>query len=163
MANNGKDAEKDAPKSLGERVLDHARGPMGLASIARELKYALTDIRHKVIEEATYGRAVTPHWRDPANAPQPGGGIHGSAATPAQEAASVHGTMDAPKPDTGGDIHGKAESEPKDKGPAAPAEPKGLGMSYAELTAGWEKAAAPGQDAARERQQPKEQEHAVER
>jgi hypothetical protein len=172
MAKSGNEPENETTKSLGQRFMDHARGPKGFASIINEVKYALTDIRHKVVEEATYGRAVTPHWRDAAATPQPGGGIHGKADTPAQEAGNVHGKAEAPTPDAGGGVHGKA-SEPKPEGPAGPetgkeaaghpAEPKGLGMSYAELTASWEKAAARGQDVGREREQPRQQEHAVER
>ena len=141
MANNRSGQQKDAPESFGAWFL-------------KELKFAIADIRQKVVEEGTYGRTVTPQWQeqDKPQAGQPGG---------------IHGKSDAPEKAADGGVHGKAV-DPKPEGPAwpetgkEPAEPKGLGMSYAELTAGWQKAAEPGRDVGREHDIPK-QEYAVER
>ena len=48
---------KDYAKSYGAYMADYARGPLGLQSIGRELAYAVTDIRQKVVEEGMYGRS----------------------------------------------------------------------------------------------------------
>lgn len=65
--------------SLLARFIEHATGPMGLASIGKELSYAVTDIRQKVVEEGMYGRQVTPAvieslgtGRDPLGRSMPG-------------------------------------------------------------------------------------------
>lgn len=72
MADKGRDAPERGTDTLRARLIRHAKGPKGLPSIGRELAYAVTDIRQKVVEEATYGRAVTPQ-------PLDAGGIHGKA------------------------------------------------------------------------------------
>lgn len=59
-----------ASKSLRERFFEHALSEKGLPSIGKELAYAVADIRQKLVEEAAYGRTVTPehvssiHGRD---------------------------------------------------------------------------------------------------
>lgn len=169
MAKSGEEPANETSKSLSQRFMEHARGPKGFASIVNELKYALTDIRHKLVEEATYGRAVTPHWREPAPTPQAPGGIHGDAKTPAGDAGpGIHGKTDTPQPDAGSGVHGKSAAPEKTAEAAgvhgkAPAEPKGLGMSYAELSASWDKAYGPDQAASREREPARQPEHAIER
>jgi hypothetical protein len=159
MASDRTEAEKDEPKSLAERFMAHARGPMGLASIGREIGYAITDIRHKW-EEAAYGRAVTPRW-DSHQATPEAGGIHGKAETP----PSV--------PGGDGGVHGKADVEPKPDAPGPtetvtagakmPSEAKGLGMSFAELSQSWDRTYGPSQDAGHEREQSREQDHGIDR
>lgn len=168
MASDRTEAEKDEPKSLAERFMAHARGSMGLASIGREISYAITDIRHKW-EEAAYGRAVTPRW-DSHQATPEAGGIHGKAETP--EVATQTGETPI-APDSDGGVHGKKDSGPKPDAPGAaeiispqagtPSETKGLGMSFAELSQSWDKTYGPSHDAGHEREQSREQDHSVDR
>lgn len=72
MSDKARDTPADGASTLRERLKRHAMGPKGLPSIGKELAYAVTDIRQKVVEEATYGRVVTPQ-------PMDTGGIHGKA------------------------------------------------------------------------------------
>jgi hypothetical protein len=158
MANDRTEAEKNEPKSFAERFMAHARGPMGLASIGREIGYAVTDIRHKW-EEAAYGRAVTPRW-DSHQAMPEDGGIHGKVETPSALCSD-------------GGVHGKADVEPKPDAPTPaesvtpdtkiPAEAKGLGMSFAELSQSWDKTYGPSHDAGHEHEQSREQDRGIDR
>lgn len=56
--------------SFRTRLVDYLFDERRLPSIGREISYGLADIRQKLVEEATYGRAVTPpidvgiHGRD---------------------------------------------------------------------------------------------------
>ncbi len=174
MASNPSDADKNAPQSLVERFKSHALGPMGLPSIFREISYAVADIRHKW-EEAAYGRAVTPRWND--KDVEGMGGIHGKADTPSVEIAPDDAAGS-------GGVHGKPDIDPNGGGPVTrheggptgpvypytppaeimPPEPKGLGMSYAELTGSWEKACLPNPDNPDHgRDQSKDQDHGIDR
>ena len=60
-------------KSVRQNFLDYLMDEKRLPSIGKELAYAVADIRQKVVEEATYGRAVTPdlHAGDPLGRAMP--------------------------------------------------------------------------------------------
>lgn len=68
------DAAQEEPDRRARRTFkDYAQiawakamDPRALPSIGRELAYAVTDIRQKVVEEGMYGKAVTPQedWPD---------------------------------------------------------------------------------------------------
>lgn len=170
MATNSRDRGDEAKKSYGERFRDHALGPMGLGSIVNELKFAIADIRHKVVEEGWFGRAVTPRWYEPAMPSSADGGIHGPNQTDTPNAGGgIHGKAaeaSAPEPaapDRDGGVHGAPErtqapemaatgvAPPEHERSPSPAEETGLGMSYAELEASWMQDnspdhAAPGRD-----------------
>lgn len=125
QGNVGKGQENEGQRSnFRQRAKEYLMHPDRLPSIGKELAYAVTDIRQKVVEEGTYGRVVTPR-------PMPGqgkaaggihgkavetdqaepGGIHGGAAEKdAPEPGGVHGAPDKDKP-PGGGIHGAAEPE----------------------------------------------------
>jgi hypothetical protein len=92
-------------------------------SLFEELRYALADIRHKVVEEGWFGRAVTPHWsplkrehdhgiHGTADA-EPNGSIHGKAS--AEPDGGVHGKpVSSPPGDFDGGVHGKTATPPAD-------------------------------------------------
>ena len=75
----------------------------------QELSYAVADIRHKVVEEGWFGRAVTPHW-SPLKLEKEDG-IHGKSDDRGEPSGSIHGKA-SPEPDGG--VHGKAASAPAD-------------------------------------------------
>lgn len=97
-----------------QRAKDYLMHPDRLPSIGKELAYAVTDIRQKVVEEATYGRVVTPRPMPGHGKAEPGS-IHGKAVEPDQaEPGGIQGgaaEKDAPEP---GGVHGAPE---KDKPP----------------------------------------------
>ena len=51
---------RDYARSAGSWAKDYVMDPRRLPSIGRELAYAVTDIRQKVVEEGMYGKVVTP-------------------------------------------------------------------------------------------------------
>ncbi|UEM25418.1 hypothetical protein JL100_036485 (plasmid) [Skermanella mucosa] len=124
---NGEKGQGDQAQrsNFRQRAKDYLMHPDRLPSIGKELAYAVTDIRQKVVEEATYGRVVTPRPMPGQGKAEPGGihgkavetdqaepgGIQGGAAEKdAPEPGGVHGAPDKDKP-PGGGIHGAAELE----------------------------------------------------
>lgn len=115
QGNGEKDQGDQAQRSnFRQRAKDYLMHPDRLPSIGKELAYAVTDIRQKVVEEATYGRVVTPRPMPGHGKTEPGG-IHGKAVeTDQAEPGGIQGgaaEKDAPEP---GGVHGAPE---KDKPP----------------------------------------------
>lgn len=116
MADKQRDTEKppgaqQQRTTIRQRLKAHAMGPKGFASIGKELAYAVADIRQKVVEEATYGRVVTPRPMSPQDKMEPGG-IHGPAVSKDQsEPGGIHGKAPSKEGPATGGIHGAAAPE----------------------------------------------------